>query len=88
MYVDLNQSVILGDLEVVPCGLVQHQYGGVLNEGPGYGDSLFLSPRDGDPSLTQDGIVPLRKRPDKAISISHRGSLNHLIQYRNSQYNE
>lgn len=67
-------------LEVVPCGLVQHQYGGVLDEGPGYGDSLFLSPRDRNPSLTKDGIVPLRKRPDKAISISHRGSLNHLIQ--------
>lgn len=78
MCVDLKQSVILRELEAVPCGLVQHQYGRILNEGPGYGDSLFLSPRDGDPSLPQDCIVPLREGPDKAISISHRGSLNHL----------
>lgn len=85
MRVDLNQSVILRELQAVPCGLVQHQYGGVLNEGPGYGDSLFLSPRDGDPSLPQDGIVPFRKRPYKAVSISHRCSLNHLDTIPNKQ---
>lgn len=79
MYVDLNQLVILGDLEVVFCGFVQYQYGGVFDEGSGYGDFLFLFFRDRDFSFIKDGIVIFRKRSDKVISISYRGSFNYLI---------
>ena len=47
-------------------GLVQQEDLGVADQGPGNGDSLFLSPTQLRPSITNQGVKFLNRKPRTA----------------------
>ena len=54
-------------------GLVQNQYGRVLEQGPGYGYSLALAARQSDGPLADEGVVALRQLGDELVGVGGPG---------------
>ena len=79
VFFNVREKLLLGSYIECRCGIIQYQDWSITQQGSGNGNPLFLTARDAETSLADDGFISFQKPHDKAVCLGMFGSLLNLL---------